>query len=164
MSAVVLEFERFYAVAWAGLLRPLVLVTADRGEAEDVLQEAFIKASRDWARVSQLQDPAAWVRRVAINAAIDGHRRRRRQHAIYRRAAERQVLPTEAVSLEVVDALRSLPIAERQVLVCHYLLSMPVAEIGDELGRPSGTVKAQLVRGRARLAELLRLDFEVETS
>jgi DNA-directed RNA polymerase specialized sigma24 family protein len=48
--------------------------------------------------------------------------------------------------------------------VCHYLLSMPVSEIADELGRPSGTVKAQLVRARKQLADRLRLDLEVETS
>jgi RNA polymerase sigma-70 factor (ECF subfamily) len=157
-------FEEFYAAAWRGLLRPLVLVTADRSDAEDVLQEAFLKASRDWSRVSRLQDPVAWVRRVAINAAIDGHRRRGRQRAVYRRVAERDRLPSESVSLEVAEAIRALPMAERQVLVCHYLLSMPVAEIAAELGRPDGTVKAQLVRSRQRLAEQLRLDLEVERS
>jgi RNA polymerase sigma-70 factor (ECF subfamily) len=157
------DFEAFYAAAWSGLLRPLVLVTTNRADAEDVLQEAFVKASADWSRVSRLQDPAAWVRRVAINRAIDVHRRRGRQHGVYRQVAERDVAPTEAISLEVADALRTLPPTERQVLVCHYLLSMPVGEIAEELNRPSGTVKAQLVRARQRLAEQLRLDLELET-
>jgi RNA polymerase sigma-70 factor (ECF subfamily) len=157
-------FDEFYAANWSALLRPLVLITTDRPGAEDVLQEAFLKAGRDWHRVSQLQAPAAWVRRVAINAAIDVHRRRGRQRAALARVRPTVDEPSDRVSIEVADALRSLPLPERQVLVCHYLLSMPVSEIADELGRPNGTVKAQLVRARKQLADRLRLDLEVETS
>jgi RNA polymerase sigma-70 factor, ECF subfamily len=157
-------FDEFYAVNWSALLRPLVLITADRPSAEDALQEAFMKAGRDWDRVGRLEQPAAWVRRVAINGAIDVHRRRGRQQAALARVHAADDGPSDRVSLEVADALRSLPLAERQVLVCHYLLSMPVTEIADELRRPTGTVKAQLVRGRRQLAERLRLDVEMETS
>jgi RNA polymerase sigma-70 factor (ECF subfamily) len=141
-----------------------VLITTDRADAEDVLQEAFMKAAREWSKVSELDQPGAWVRRVAINAAIDVHRRRTRQRNAYQQIAEARSLPSDAMSLEVAEALRELPVAERQVLVCHYLLSMPVAEIADELARPSGTVKAQLVRGRKQLADRLRLDLDAEIS
>jgi RNA polymerase sigma-70 factor (ECF subfamily) len=157
-------FEEFYVATWPRLLRPLVLITTDRADAEDVLQEAFMKAARDWTRVGELDQPGAWVRRVAINAAIDVHRRRTRQRSAYQQIGEARSLPSDAMSLEVAEALRELPVAERQVLVCHYLLSMPVAEIADELARPSGTVKAQLVRGRKQLADRLRFDLDAEIS
>lgn len=157
-------FEEFYVATWPRLLRPLVLITTDRADAEDVLQEAFMKAARDWSKISELDQPGAWVRRVAINAAIDVHRRRTRQRSAYQQIGEARSLPSDAMSLEVAEALRELPVAERQVLVCHYLLSMPVAEIADELARPSGTVKAQLVRGRKQLADRLRLDLDAEIS
>src|SRR4051794_34077519 len=85
--------DEFYAASWRSLLRPLVLITTDRGDAEDVLQEAFVKAARDWDRISRLDEPAAWVRRVAINAAIDIHRRRGRQRHAYARAGENSPLP-----------------------------------------------------------------------
>ena len=157
-------FDEFYAASWRPLLGPLVLITTDRGDAEDVLQEAFLKAARDWDRVSRLDEPAAWVRRVAINAAIDIHRRRGRQRTAYTRAAESSPQPSEETSLVVAEALRSLPVPDRQVLVCHYLLAMPVVEIAELLRRPTGTVKTQLVRGRRQLADRLRLDLELETS
>lgn len=159
------QFEEFYLATWPRLLRPLVLITTDRADAEDVLQEAFMKAARNWERVGGLDEPGAWVRRVAINAAIDIHRRRTRQRHLYGRIAETEpALVSDAVSLEVAEALRALPVPERQVLVCHYLLSMPVAEIADELDRPTGTVKAQLVRGRKQLADRLRLDLGADIS
>jgi RNA polymerase sigma factor (sigma-70 family) len=161
--AVVTPFAEFYAAAWPRLLRPMVLITADRGDAEDVLQEAFAKAATNWTAVSRLDEPAAWVRRVAVNAAIDIHRRRARQRAAYRRVSVDETQLSD-LSLEVADALRSLAIPERQVVVLHHLLSMTVADIAAELSRPTGTVKAQLVRGRRQLAERLRMDLEVEPS
>ena len=154
------QFEQFYAATWPSLLRSLVVITTNRADAEDVLQEAYAKAARNWDVVERLDNPAGWVRRVAVNAAVDVHRRGRRR----REAQLRVARPDEQVddlSVEVMDALRSLPVEERQVVVLHHLLALRVDDIAAELGRPSGTVKAQLVRGRKRLAERLRIDLEV---
>lgn len=155
-----MQFEQFYEASWRRVLRALVLITASRSDAEDVLQEAFGKAARDWPSVREMASPEAWVRRVAVNAAMDLHRRSARQRAAYARLDLVAPQP-DGLSVEVMQALAALPIAERQVVVLHHLLAVPVAEIADEVGRPSGTVKAQLVRGRKRLAEELRLDLEV---
>ena len=152
-------FAAFYAATWHRLLRTVVLVTADRGDAEDVLQEAYAKAARDWPTVSAMADAAAWVRRVAVNAAVDEHRRRGRRRAAYARVRP-EVVHHDDLSVEVMDALRALPITERQVVVLHHLLQLTVTAIGEELNRPTGTVKAQLVRGRTRLAALLELDVK----
>lgn len=152
-------FAEFYLATWHRLLRTVVLVTADRGDAEDVLQEAYAKAARDWSTVSAMADPAAWVRRVAVNASLDEHRRRRRRKAAYARLRPEPVHHDD-LSLEVMDALRALPVAERQVVVLHHLLQLTVTAISEELSRPAGTVKAQLVRGRRQLATLLELDVK----
>lgn len=158
-----MQFEQFYEATWRRLLRTLVVITTNRADAEDVLQEAYGKAARDWLSVSRMASPEAWVRRVAVNAAMDLHRRGARRRAAYARLGL-EPSPPDALSVEVMQALASLPLSERQVVVLHHLVGLPVAEIADEVGRPSGTVKAQLVRGRKRLAEELRIDLEVGAS
>jgi RNA polymerase sigma-70 factor, ECF subfamily len=60
----------------------------------------------------------------------------------------------------VFAALRRLPLAQREVLVMHHMLDVPIPEIAAELALPIGTVKARLFRGRAALATLLA-DLEV---
>ena len=155
-----MQFEQFYAASWRRLYRSLVLITTSPADAEDVLQEAFGKAARSWEDVSRMSSPEAWVRRVAVNAAMDLHRRAKRQHAAYTRL-EPAPEQRDDLSLDVMQALSRLPLDERQVVVLHHLLGMPVADIAVEVGRPSGTVKAQLVRGRRRLATELEVDLEV---
>lgn len=64
------------------------------------------------------------------------------------------------LSLEVLDPLGRLPMADRQAVVLHHLLGLTTAEVAVELSRPEGTVKTQLVRGRQRLVLALRVDSE----
>ena len=54
--------------------------------------------------------------------------------------------------LELIAALRALPLAQRTVIALHYLADLPVEQIADELGVPTGTVKSRLSRGRDALA------------
>lgn len=153
------EFEDFYAASYSALFRVLVTFTTDRQDAEDVLQEAYARAASDWRRVSQLDNPAAWVRRVAMNRAVDGHRRRSRRRAAYARL-EATTVATPALDVDVQTALRGLRLEEREAVVLHHLLGLTVAEIAADTGRPTGTIKAQLVRGRQQLADQLRISLE----
>jgi RNA polymerase sigma-70 factor (ECF subfamily) len=117
-----------------------------------------------WKRVASCDSPEAWVRRVALNLAVDGHRRRRTRWRMHQ--ASRPPTPAPApgeTSLDVVRAVRQLPPHQREVIVLHYLLDMSVDDVARELGRPASTVKTQLLRARSRLLELLRLDYEEET-
>lgn len=152
-------FEDFYASSYQQLFRVLVTITTDRQDAEDVLQEAYAKAAADWRRVGALDKPAAWVRRVALNRALDLHKRSRRRARAYARL-DPAVEPDGTVSSEVHAALRALRPQDRQVVVLHHLLDLSVAEISAELHRPSGTVKAQLVRARRELASHLSISLE----
>jgi RNA polymerase sigma-70 factor (ECF subfamily) len=151
-------FEDFYASSYMQLFRVLVTFTTDPQDAEDVLQEAYAKAAADWTRVSRLDNPGAWVRRVAINRALDLHKRSRRRQRAYERLEPAERL--DRVSSEVQAALRALRPQDRQVVVLHHLLGLTVAEISAELGRPTGTVKSQLVRGRHELAANLSVSHE----
>ena len=154
-------FEDFYRGSYPQLFRILVTFTTDRSDAEDVLQEAYAKAAASWGRVSRLDNPAAWVRRVALNRAIDVHRRRARGLKAYQRLDPvQEAAAADALSLEVEQALRALRPEERQVVVLHHLLGLTVAEIAEEVRRPTGTVKSQLMRGRQQLATQLRITVE----
>lgn len=158
------DFELFYRRTYAQTLRVLATVAGGRDDGADLCQEAYSKAATDWDRVGRLDSPAAWVRRVGLNAASDLRRRHGSQRRALRRLAPaQQAEHLDDLSLEVLDALLQLPLAERQVVVLHHLLSLTTSEIADELLRPTGTVKAQLVRGRQRLAAALRLDPQEAT-
>lgn len=156
-------FEQFYVVTRPRLVRAVALVAADAQEAQDCVQEAYVRAATRWPQVRRADSPEAWVRRVALNLALDGHRRRRvRERWLQRQAVVPLPAPGDSV-VDVVRAVRSLPRAQQEVVVLHHLLDLPVADVARELGRSENTVKTQLVRARARLGELLTLDGEVLT-
>lgn len=64
------QFDRFFEQVKQGLVGQAYLLTSDVEESRDLAQEALLRAWRDWARVSQLENPEAWVRRVLHNLAI----------------------------------------------------------------------------------------------
>ena len=157
------DFEAFYLANYGRVVGQLYALLGDLPEAEDVVQEAFARASQRWPRLQTYQAPEAWVRRVAFNHALNNLRRAR-----YRlRASERLGTPPTApeLSAEVVDvvaAMRRLPLRQRQVLVLHYVAELPVEDIAWQLRVPTGTVKSRLARGRVALARLLGSGDEQE--
>jgi RNA polymerase sigma-70 factor (ECF subfamily) len=150
------DFSSFYAGAFPRLVGQLLPVTGELHEAEDVVQEAFARASVRWARLRDYDVPEAWVRRVAMNLAADRLRRARRQlAALVRLGPAPPVPPVQPEDLALLEALRALPISQRQVIVLHHLLGMPVEEVAATLTIPTGTVKTRLARGRRALAARL---------
>jgi len=160
-SAVV-DFDSFYrreyravrAVAWA--------LTGSGWAAEDVAQEAFLRAHQRWSQVSTYDEPGAWVRRVAINLATSTLRRRAREAGALVRLAGRRsddwTLPEG--DDEFWAAVRSLPRQQAKVLALHYYEDLPVADIAVVLELAEGTVKAHLHKGRASLVRRLQLREE----
>jgi RNA polymerase sigma-70 factor, ECF subfamily len=155
-------FEEFYLATVGRLLGQLFPVTGDLHEAEEVVQEAFARASIRWQRLRTYDVPEAWVRRVAMNLAADRHRRRHRQvAALHRTGPPPSVPPVSVEALALVHALRTLPFHHRQAIVLHYLVDLPVEEVADTLGTSAGTVKSWLARGRRALAAQLGEPEEV---
>lgn len=129
-------------------------------EAEEVTQEAFVRAYRHWSVVRDYDVPGAWVRRVAFNLAVNSAKRTRRAAAALARLdLDRAVPPASVEDVALVAALRALPLHYRQVLVLHHLVELTVEEVAADLQVPAGTVKTRLARGRRRLAELLNEDM-----
>jgi len=156
------DFAVFYDSVFARLVGQLRVVTGELQDAEDVVQEALARASMRWTRLRAYDVPEAWVRRVALNLAADRARRGRRRLAALRRLGPPAPMPAVQVEdLALLEALRGLSIGQRQVLVLHYLVGMPVQEVARTLRVPSGTVKVRLARGRNALAAQLSGQEEV---
>jgi RNA polymerase sigma-70 factor, ECF subfamily len=141
-----------FDVSYGKLVVQLYGVTGSLDEAEDLVQEAFVRAAASKRRFRSVDNPEAWLRTTAINA----HRSRWRKARNGRRARELLLPPRDPESLEqhleLITALRALPLAQRTVIALHYLADLPVEQIADELGVPTGTVKSRLSRGRDALA------------
>lgn len=144
-----------FHASYRRLVVQLYGVVGDLGEAEDLVQEAFVKAAAQGRRFARLHNPEAWLRTVALNL----HRNRWRKLRNFGRVQSRLVATPDPPSLEehvtVIEALRELPEPQREVVALHHLADLPVSEIADLLGVPEGTVKSRLSRAREALAGLL---------
>lgn len=151
------EFDDFYTASFARLTGQLYAMIGDRDEAQECVQEAFVRAWAHRRKLDQAEHPEAWVRTTAYRLAVS----RWRRTLLGRRPSDRAVAPpTETAPVDerriaLVQALGRLPEAQRQALVLHHLCDLPVAAVAREVGVPEGTIKARLSRGRAALAALL---------
>ncbi|ARP71062.1 SigE family RNA polymerase sigma factor [Streptomyces pluripotens] len=150
------EFDDFYAAAFPRLVGQLYAFTGDHAEAQDVVQEAFVKAWDRRASFDAASAPEAWIRTVATRLAVSRFRRARRWLELVRKDAPPEQTPgpgPEHVAL--VTALRELPRPQRLAMVLYHVCDLSVDQIAAETGSPAGTVKARLARGRAALARHL---------
>jgi RNA polymerase sigma-70 factor (ECF subfamily) len=153
------DFDAFYRGSRQRVLSCVYLVTGDLGEAQDAVQEAFVKAWQRWSSICRYDEPEAWVRLVACRIATSRWRSMRsRARAYVRHGVEEEFAGPDTNTVDVVAALKRLPEDQRTVLALHYLVGLPVAEVALETGAPIGTVKSRLSRGRRALAEVLALD------
>jgi RNA polymerase sigma-70 factor (ECF subfamily) len=157
------SFDDCYQFSYRFVLRAVVLLVPSMEDAHDLTQEAYARALARWSDVGELESPEGWVRKVAVNAAIDLTRRNRSRLSAYRllHGSEAPVRQEDGSSIDVQRAIAALKPAHRQAVVLHYLLDMSVDQIARETGRPAGTVKTNLARGRTALAALLRVPVEV---
>ncbi|MCX4511355.1 SigE family RNA polymerase sigma factor [Streptomyces sp. NBC_01619] len=150
------EFEEFYGSGVKQLVGQVYLVTGDLHEAQDVVQEAFVRA---WSRRSGLRrdaGPEAWIRTVAWRLAVSRWRRRGRAAEAWRRHHREGRAPgapePDPGTVALVAALRQLSERQRRVAVLHYVCDLSVAQVAAETGMAPGTVKSHLFRARAALA------------
>ncbi|GAA1943931.1 SigE family RNA polymerase sigma factor [Nocardioides hwasunensis] len=150
------DFAEFYEATWPRTLAVTYALTGDRGAAEEVAQEAYVKAWQHWSKVSRYEQPGAWVRQVATRLSVSRWRRARVAAGwLARNRSEAHAPPPDVNSTALVDALLRIPEAQRRAVVLHHLADLPVDEVARIERCPAGTVKARLSRGRAALALLL---------
>lgn len=146
-------FEAVYRRDHEMLRRALNLSLGDTPLANEAVDEAFTRAYASWPRVSQLNDPTAWLYRVASNWATSWLRKRRM----------RPVRPTEELETTrydvvedpaVLAAIEALPLPHRTVIVLRFYLDWDIARIATALDVPPGTVKSRLHRALTRLHDV----------
>jgi RNA polymerase sigma-70 factor (ECF subfamily) len=145
-------FEDFFEREHRGLFSALVLMARDRGEAEELMQDAFLRLWERWPRVSALDDPTGYLYRTAMN--LYRSRRRRAATALRRvaRPGERRDEIGEVEDREaVIRALRPLSRRQRAAVVLVDAIGLNSEEAGAALGVTASTVRVLLARGRATL-------------
>ncbi len=150
-------FEAFVAARSDDLLRTAVLLTRDRGHAEDLVQTALVKAYRRWGRIDG-PDPYPYVRRILVTSAASWRRLRVTQEIVSLPAHDPAGPDdTEAFAERdrMTEALATLPPRMRAVLVLRYTEDLSEIATADLLGCSAHTVRSQTVRGLARLRALL---------
>lgn len=144
------ELRELYAAAHGRLVLQVAALTGDLAEAEDVVQEAFVRAMGKWGRLRAYDNPEAWLYTVACNLARS--RWRRAQRALHLVPAPDPAPELSPDRVALLTALSKLPADQREAIVLHHLVDLPLDEIALRQGVPLGTVKARLSRGRKALA------------
>jgi RNA polymerase sigma-70 factor, ECF subfamily len=151
------EFTSFYAASFPRLVGQLYAMTGDRAEAQDAVQEAFVRAWTHRSQISTGRGAEAWVRVAAWRIAVSRWRRAREGVRLMVLAAgpDRTAAPGPD-RVAFVEALRRVPAEQRRALVLYHLADLTVEQIAAETGVRPGTVKARLARGRAAITPHLR--------
>jgi len=153
------EFTTFYGAAFDRLVGQLYAMTGNLAEAQDAVQEAFVRAWAHRGRLDRGGAPEAWIRVTAWRIAVSRWRRARAGSALAALGARpEQVDGPSPDRVAFVAALRKVPAEQRRALVLFHLCDLTVEQIAAETGAPTGTVKARLARGRAALAPYLTED------
>jgi RNA polymerase sigma-70 factor, ECF subfamily len=166
MSDLPSEYERMYGQAYWRLVGQLTVITGNAQEAQDAVQEALFRAWSHWDKVGHYADPEGWVRRVAINVATSGWRKRRRFVVMPagQQGEARSRVEESAETLDLLAMLGRVPRREREALVLFYVVDLSVRDVAAAMGIRAGSAKALLSRGRQRLRDVLsETDWEGRT-
>ena len=140
-------FEALFRAHWPTAYRAALLVVHDHAAAEDITQEAFLRAIRRFDRFDRRRPFAPWLHRIVVNRAIDWARARaaRRESEL----TDSPPAPDHQPELgdELFAALAALPPEQRAVIVLRHLLGYSPGEIAQQLDLPRGTVNSRLRRG-----------------
>jgi RNA polymerase sigma-70 factor (sigma-E family) len=160
------DFAEFYRASWAPCLRAVAASVADPRLAEDLVAEAFSRAWVSWGDVSHHPAPRAWVVRTALNTGVSWWRRRHREVALDRPDLTGSSLPgpSEGVDAALMEAVRRLPVREREVIALRLILDLDTETTAKYLGIAPGTVRAHLSRAVVALRHEVVLTAVVEAS
>jgi RNA polymerase sigma factor (sigma-70 family) len=152
-------FEAFYEAEARTLFRRLWLVTGNRAEAEELMQDAFLLVWERWERVSAMDDPVGYLYRTAMN--LFRKRYRRAALAIRRTIG---LVPSsddfsEADDRQVIrHVLATLPPRQRAALVLTEILGFTSKEAGDSLGVTDATIRSLTRHGRDAFRKVMEVD------
>jgi len=156
------DFDDWVAARGPALMRLAYALTGNRADAEDVVQDALSRALPRWERISAVEDPDAYVRRMVINAHTSWWRKFRRRESpvaiVHDSTGSRPGSTTRFGSttkgtrnVELWQACRALPEPLRTAVVLRFYEDMEYAAIAAMTGVREGSVRARVSRGVALL-------------
>lgn len=146
------SFEAWARARQQPLVRNAFLMTGDFQRAEDLVQEALIRAAERWD-VLQAGNPDAWMRTVMYRQHVSWWRRTRRELTV-ESVPDAATHPDNAAGLLLRDALARLTARQRAVVVLRFVEDLSVADAAAALGVTEGTVKKQTSVALGRLREI----------
>jgi RNA polymerase sigma-70 factor (ECF subfamily) len=146
------------------LYRVAFSILRNAAEAEDVVQDAFVRVLQRGRGLGEIVEIRPWLVRIAWNLALDRRRRVRPEQMdelfaaglVAREAAADDALAEAARIGKVLAAMERLPRREREALLLSAMEELSTAEIGAVLGKSESGVRSLLFRARAHLRERLR--------
>ena len=141
-------FEAAVGPLFDPLVRRLVVVLGDTQEAEDIAQDAYLRAFRSWERFDG-RDVRAWLYTIALRLAFNQLRRRRRWLAIVHRADPAPW--SDHSDPDLWAAIQALDVKSRAALLLNVLDGYTQREIAGMFSVPEGTVSSWLFRARGQL-------------
>lgn len=150
------DLEALYRDQYEASVRLAHLLTGDRGRAEELAQDAFVRIA---PKLGAVDNPAGYLRTVLVNLCRDAGRRtaRANEHPIPPARIEPEP-PVPATSTAVWAALQALPERQRIAVTLRFYLDLPDDEIADVLGSRPGTVRSLVHRALATLKEAVAHD------
>jgi RNA polymerase sigma-70 factor, ECF subfamily len=146
-------FEAFYGANLPRIVRACSLVLLDRGEAEDVSAEAFARLWSHWGQIHGEDHAGGYVFKTAMR--LCSKRRRGAAREVVGTVPERSRVTDPDARATVIDALRGLPLRQRQSVVLRDWAGFETREVARMLGTKESTVRVHLARGRAALRDVL---------
>lgn len=152
-----MTFEEFVAARLTALVRYTAVLVGDRDLAQDLVQEALVRAHARWRRVEQ---PEAYVRRTIVREYLSLRRRALRRRALATQLPVAGVVADHATAsaerADLVQRLAALPPRQRAVVVLRHYEELSTAEIADRLGCTEGAVRSY----HSRAMSTLRLSID----
>jgi RNA polymerase sigma-70 factor (sigma-E family) len=149
------EFSVFVRVHSTALLRSAYLLTGDRLEAEELVQDTLVRLYPNWGRVVAAEVPLAYVRRSLTNNFLNGRRRRSAHDLLFAEPPEQAYEPDLGSRLSdrqlVRRLLDGLPPRQRAVLVLRFFEDLEDIEIASIVGCRRGTVRSIISRSLQQL-------------
>jgi RNA polymerase sigma-70 factor (sigma-E family) len=143
------DFDAFYRATLPDMVRVATLVVGSRAQAEDLVQDAFVRVHARWIGID---DPTAYTRRAVVNACRS-HLRRRVLERRHRASLAPEVAELEA--RELLDALAALPDRQRAAVVLRFYSRLSERETAEALGCAPGTVGSLTHRALATLRQAI---------
>lgn len=147
-------------------------MTGNRQEAEDIVQETFLRVYKNLERYDVNQKFSTWIYRIATNLCIDRLRKRKAVYSLDAESSDHEgldgyaMMPSDNRTPEselllsetqwlIQEAIATLPVKYKSVMILRYMQDLSLQEISDVLDMPVTTIKTRVHRGREFLRKKL---------